>query len=190
MACCLTAPNHYLTKVDLSTLRSSDIHLRAISSEITKPSVTKISFKMTCRKFYSYCRGPVSETYHDSRRHNRWHAVHCSVAVPLHPPTSSPWQPLSWAVFSGRLGSTSPCWEASGSPDMNYYQGTLGDWQLSAYCSSPHGSSRCELPWHQWDATGKKDITVAMIRKNSVVNVKNKIENKTISSILYPPIGL
>ena len=30
LACCLTAPSHYLTNVDLSLVRSSGIHLRAI----------------------------------------------------------------------------------------------------------------------------------------------------------------
>ena len=42
MACCLTAPSHYQASVDLSSLRSSDVHLRAISLEISQPSVTKI----------------------------------------------------------------------------------------------------------------------------------------------------
>ena len=46
MACCLTAPNHYLTNVDLSSVRLSDIHLRAISQEIPQPSITEIICKI------------------------------------------------------------------------------------------------------------------------------------------------
>ena len=43
MACCLKAPSHNLNQyMDLSSLRSSDNHLRAISKEITRPSVTQI----------------------------------------------------------------------------------------------------------------------------------------------------
>ena len=34
MACRLTAPSHYWNNVDLSSLRSSEIHLRAISKEV------------------------------------------------------------------------------------------------------------------------------------------------------------
>ena len=52
MACYLTAPSHYLTNVDIS-VRSSGIHLRAILQEITQPSVTEISLKITYLKFHS-----------------------------------------------------------------------------------------------------------------------------------------
>ena len=40
------------TNVDFSLVRSSNICLRAISQEITKSSVTKISLKFTCLKFH------------------------------------------------------------------------------------------------------------------------------------------
>ena len=40
------------TNVDLSSLRSSDVHLRAISLEISQPSVTKISLKIIFLRFY------------------------------------------------------------------------------------------------------------------------------------------
>ena len=40
------------TNVDLSSLRPSDVHLRAISLEILQPSVTKISFKIIFQTFY------------------------------------------------------------------------------------------------------------------------------------------
>ena len=40
------------TNVDLSSLRSSDVHLRAISLEISQPSVTKISLKIFFLRFY------------------------------------------------------------------------------------------------------------------------------------------
>ena len=40
------------TNVDMSSLRSSDVHLRAISFEISEPSVTKISLKIIFLRFY------------------------------------------------------------------------------------------------------------------------------------------
>ena len=53
MACCLRAPNHYLNNVDLSSVRSSDIHLRAGSQEIPQPSITEIICKIKYLKFHS-----------------------------------------------------------------------------------------------------------------------------------------
>ena len=40
------------TNVDLSSLRSSDVHLRAILLEISQPSVTKISLKIIFLRFH------------------------------------------------------------------------------------------------------------------------------------------
>ena len=40
------------TNADLSSLRSSDVHMRAISLEISQPSVTKISLKSISLRFY------------------------------------------------------------------------------------------------------------------------------------------
>ena len=57
MACCLTAPSHYRTNVDLSSVRSSGIHLRAILQEIPQPSVTEIGLKITYLKFCSNLPG-------------------------------------------------------------------------------------------------------------------------------------
>ena len=52
MACCLTAPSHYLNHVDLSSMRSYDIFLRTISQEMPLPSITKIRLKITYMKFH------------------------------------------------------------------------------------------------------------------------------------------
>ena len=52
MACCLTAQTITWTNVELSSLWSSDVHLRAISFEISQPSVTKISLKIYFLRFY------------------------------------------------------------------------------------------------------------------------------------------
>ena len=54
-ACCLTAPSYYITwtNVDLSSVRSVDIHLRAILQERTQPSITKISLQITSLKLQS-----------------------------------------------------------------------------------------------------------------------------------------
>ena len=57
MACCLMAPSHYLTNLDLSSVRSNGIHLSAILQEIAQPSVTKISFVIIHLKFCSNLSG-------------------------------------------------------------------------------------------------------------------------------------
>ena len=55
MACCLTAPNHYLNQSWLiSSVRSSDILLRAISQQVSQRSITctVIGLKSTHIKFH------------------------------------------------------------------------------------------------------------------------------------------
>ena len=47
MACCLTAPSHYLNQCWLSSVRPSYIHLMTISQEICQSSMTKINMKIT-----------------------------------------------------------------------------------------------------------------------------------------------
>ena len=42
-----------LTNVDLSPIRSSDIHLRVITQEIPQPSISKISLEIEYIKFHS-----------------------------------------------------------------------------------------------------------------------------------------
>ena len=49
MACCLTAPSHYLNQCWLII---TDVHLRVISHKISQPSVTKISLKIVFLRFY------------------------------------------------------------------------------------------------------------------------------------------
>ena len=41
------------TNVDWSSVKSSDIHIRAISQEMPQPSITEIFLKITCLKFHS-----------------------------------------------------------------------------------------------------------------------------------------
>ena len=41
------------TNVDWSSVKSSDIHIRAISQEMHRPPITKICFKIICLKFHS-----------------------------------------------------------------------------------------------------------------------------------------
>ena len=50
--CYRTAPSHYLNKCWLIVMKSSDNHLGAISQEIPKPSITKISLNITYLKFH------------------------------------------------------------------------------------------------------------------------------------------
>ena len=60
------ASSHYLNKFDLSLVKSSDIHMRAISQEIPQPSTTKISLKTAYMKFNQTSQGPVDK---DNDRH-------------------------------------------------------------------------------------------------------------------------
>ena len=57
MACCLMAPSHYLTNVDWSSIRSSDIHMRAILQKKLQPPIIKFSLKITYLKFHSNLLG-------------------------------------------------------------------------------------------------------------------------------------
>ena len=67
MACCLTAPSHYLNHW---SLRSSDVHLRAILIEISQPSATKMSLKIIFLRFYWNLPGANELRCHDS--HVTW----------------------------------------------------------------------------------------------------------------------
>ena len=40
------------TNADWSSVKSNDIHIRAISQEMPQPSITKIYLKITCLKFH------------------------------------------------------------------------------------------------------------------------------------------
>ena len=46
MACCLT-------NVDWSSVKSSDLHIKAISLDMSQPSITEICLKIACLKLYS-----------------------------------------------------------------------------------------------------------------------------------------
>ena len=50
MACCLTAPSHYLNRCWLISKVYSGIHLRTISLEIPQPPFIKVSMKITYLK--------------------------------------------------------------------------------------------------------------------------------------------
>ena len=57
MACCLTAASHTWTNVDWSSVKSSVIHIRAISQEMPQPLITKICLEITYLKFHSIFPG-------------------------------------------------------------------------------------------------------------------------------------
>ena len=58
MACCLLAPSHYLYRCwFISGVRSSDIHLRAITKEMPQQSIIKISLKIIHLKYHSNLPG-------------------------------------------------------------------------------------------------------------------------------------
>ena len=52
MVCCLTAPSHYLNQCWLIITHYGPVHQRAISIEISQPTVTKISLKIIFLRFY------------------------------------------------------------------------------------------------------------------------------------------
>ena len=51
MACCLLHQAITWTNVDWSSVKSSDIHIKAISQEMPQPSITEICLEMTYQKF-------------------------------------------------------------------------------------------------------------------------------------------
>ena len=57
MACCLTAPSHYLTQYWLIIRRPSDFHLRSISREIPQPQTPTIRLKIPYLNFQSNLQG-------------------------------------------------------------------------------------------------------------------------------------
>ena len=61
MACCLT--RHYLNQWWLSSMKSSDIHIRAILQEMPQSSITKIILKIACLKFHSNFPGSNELTF-------------------------------------------------------------------------------------------------------------------------------
>ena len=54
MACCLTAPSHYLNQCWLIISKVSDIHLRASSQEIPQPSIIEIIWEIKGLLLYEY----------------------------------------------------------------------------------------------------------------------------------------
>ena len=52
MACCLAAPSHYLNQCWLM-IKSSDVHISAISQAMPQPSIIQIHLKITYIKFHS-----------------------------------------------------------------------------------------------------------------------------------------
>ena len=65
MACCLTAPSHYLNQcwLIITSVRSSDIHLRATSQKTPQPSITEIICKIKYLKFHSNLPGASELQY-------------------------------------------------------------------------------------------------------------------------------
>ena len=82
MACCLTAPSHYLTQCWLITRRPSDFHLRSISREIPQPQTPTIRLKIPYLNFQSNLQGGNELTHWGQnkwllfcRRHLEMHLV-------------------------------------------------------------------------------------------------------------------
>ena len=59
MACCMTAPIHYLNQCWL-VISARDFYLRATSSEIPQPSFMKTSFNLLEYNFFQISQGPMS----------------------------------------------------------------------------------------------------------------------------------
>ena len=55
MACCLMAPGHYWTNVDLSSVRYRGIHLGVVSLQWPNISVIKVSLNIIYLKLQPYC---------------------------------------------------------------------------------------------------------------------------------------
>ena len=58
VAWCLTAPSHFLNQCWLIiSVKSSDIHIRAISQEKPQPSITRIHLKIASKISFKFPRG-------------------------------------------------------------------------------------------------------------------------------------
>ena len=84
MACCLTAPSHYLNQCWL-IVKSSDIHIRAISQEMSQLSVTTTRLKITYIKFHSNFPGTNEIIY---RLTCNAHIINCTVVMETNPQLS------------------------------------------------------------------------------------------------------
>ena len=60
MACCLIAPSHYLTNIDLSSLSTCGIQLWAILQEMRKIYILDTSFKKIDLILQAHPQGPMS----------------------------------------------------------------------------------------------------------------------------------
>ena len=60
MACCLTAPSHYLNQCWHIIIKVHDIHLRAISLEISQSP--KLAWKLFFSDFIEISQGPMSQS--------------------------------------------------------------------------------------------------------------------------------
>ena len=70
------------TNVDWSSVKSSDIHIRAISQEMPQPSITKICLKISCLKF---CEGTNELHYsHVSFIGEMLTVYHCKLYINYH----------------------------------------------------------------------------------------------------------
>ena len=76
MPWCLTAPSHY---IDFSSVRSSGIHLRAISLEIHQPPFTKVSLKTSTGIDADASKGETSPGYFNSKL---VHSYKCGTICP------------------------------------------------------------------------------------------------------------
>ena len=86
MACCLTAPSHYLNHVDLILVRSHGIHLRALSLVDVKIQINKTRLKIAVLKWHLGTPGtneltPVLQQGHCSTGDdNAFYATHTVTA--------------------------------------------------------------------------------------------------------------
>ena len=68
MACCLTAPSHYLNQCWLIISKASSIHLSEILQEIQRLSDTEITWKITFLKFVQISQGAKELTWFSMKR--------------------------------------------------------------------------------------------------------------------------
>ena len=112
LACCLTAPSHYLIQCWLPSLRSSE--------EVHMPSFTKISLKIiflnliqiSCGQLITekvlslICRGPVLECLTDWCLNKQGLKVECG---DFHKSTTFSWMTVSIFCFEFHITMTSQC---------------------------------------------------------------------------------
>ena len=138
MACCLTAPSHYLHSNDWSSVKSIGIHIRAISQEMPQPSITKIYLKSL--KFHSNFPG-ANEL---NRKHANFVLITKNKFLLKISPNKSGNQEMIWATQFFTMGGV------VGDPWIWADQGLSTALEIMSLSQSKVSAILFKIGWHLW----------------------------------------